>query len=233
MLPFDPLSVSTLLILASGAGAACGDLPRTAINVTPSASETKLVTARDLEQLQDIETDTVDPYGIHANTLTQGLMKGLVSIQPQITMDYKQLPGRNEVCIWYESIDIKIHIDPEIHIAQEVYNDRCMRNAVVEHENKHVTVDRRIVNQYARRIGQVINGTLTKEGFSDGPMSFAQAERRVKEMQILVVDLVRELHDEMQATRRVEQQKIDTLEEYEYVSKKCPRFNTGRNGRRK
>lgn len=224
MFGFDPLAMGSLLILASADPAQCGAIPKTKINILPSAKKTRLVTSGSLKDIQNVEIDTIDPYGLHANTMTQGFMKGKVSVQPSIKIDHKQLPGRELVCVWYEEINVKFHIDPEIHVAQEVYADDCMRKAVVEHENKHITVDRKIVNKYGRIIGNRINSELKRRGFSVGPLEFDAAHTTIEKMQKLIVNIVKEEYANLTEERQMKQQAVDNLEEYERVRNKCPHF---------
>lgn len=224
MFGFDPLTMATAGLLMNVAAGGCDMAQKPQINILPEAIKTRLVTARNLQELQNVEVDTVDPYGLHAQTLTQGFMQGRISVHPAIKMDFYQYPGQDRVCLWYKNIDVRIKIDPEIHVAQEVYRDNCMRRAVVEHENKHITVDRKLVNQLAQSVGNAVYAEIRRRGHVVGPLSVSEAEAMVPKMQSVVIDLVQQNYKAFQEARMHAQQAVDTYEEYERVRAQCPDF---------
>lgn len=233
MFGFDPLSASSLLILAATSpnpAFTCAPHPPAQIRVVPRAETVKYEYDSTLKELQAYETDTIDPYSFHATTVTQGFMKG--SIEPTLEVSIKQsnasaantaLPN-NMVCIWYNEIEVGFHIDPTIFIAKELAENTCLRKAITEHEMKHVNVDRKIVNKYARTAGQKIYAELNARGYTVGPINEADVDEVAAKMRAIVAQVFDVEFQKMAIERRENQRAVDNLEEYESVNAKCPEF---------
>ena len=225
MLGFDPLTISSVLVLASSSAKDLCQMPKpTEINVLPATQKVQFVTNQNLAELQQHQTDTINPYGYNSDSFTQGFAKGKISIRTEVNLNHKVLPRYNAACLWYEKIEVKFDIDPDVHIAKEVYDDRCMRKAVVGHEMKHVMVDRKIVNKYSRQIGQKIYAELKKRGFIGGPIPLENVKAVAERMQRTVMQLVELEQQRMELDRKDLQGQVDTLEEYDRVNSLCPKW---------
>lgn len=211
-------------VRAAGSGA-CDMAPPTRINVLPETAEITYDYSQRLAKIQEAQIDTVDPYGIHSNSITQGFMEGQISMKREVEMDYKVVNGGRDVCLWYKTINVHIHIDPKIVIAKEVKSDRCMYDAVLEHEHKHIDVDREIVDAAAQEIGKDLYDGLSVSGFVVGPISTDQAKSTAKTMVGRVMDITQKNYTRMAAARAQAQGHVDTLEEYERVKALCPDFH--------
>ena len=226
MIGFDPLTAASLIILAGAAPSSiCPATEPTKINVVPKTMEIKYDYSRTTAELQATQTDTIDPYGFHGMTQTQGFMQGQIKMQPRVELDYKYIPEYKAVCLWYKSIDITIEIDPTIVIAKEVYKDRCMKAAVIEHEMKHIKVDRQIVNKYAQAMGKKVYDGLASRGFKVGPIDGDYGQDTADKMQKVVYQIIEHEYQKMGLERTDLQRAVDNLQEYESVSAKCPDFH--------
>lgn len=228
MVSIDPLTTASLLVLAASPvhGSSVCQMPEpTKINVIPSTKEIKYDYSSSLQNIQKVETDTKNPYGFHAFTVTQGFMKGQVKFSPKITLDFKTVPQQRSACLWYKEIDLRIEIDPTIVIGKEVAADTCMKKAVIEHELKHVKVDRAVVNKYSRRMGQKIYDRLKVAGFIVGPVPSKDAQKMAERMHEVVSSILKSEYVMMEQERAKAQQGIDSRKEYDAVAAQCPRFN--------
>ena len=223
MFGIDPVTVSSLLILA-GNVATCPAHEPTKINIIPRTEKVKYDYKQTLKAIQSYSTDTVDPYGFHGTTITQGFMKGTVQLEHGIKFAHYVDKRYGFVCIWYDEITVKLHIDPTIVIAKELYQDKCMRKAIVGHELKHVRVDREIVNKYAKSMGGKLVQALTSRGFSAGPMKIERAKEVSQKMQRVVGQILALEDQKMSIDRQERQREVDSLEEYNSVDDKCPGF---------
>jgi len=196
----------------------------TEIIVHPSTEEIKYDFSNKLAEIQNVQIDTENPYGNESSTTTQGFMKGGIKIKPTIKLNYHGVSRKN-ICMWYETIQIDVEIDPTIVIGSEVAKDKCMKAAVVEHEHKHIRVDREIVNKYAQHTADLIYATLKDAGFLYGPFPFDDADTISKAMYEQVFMIIREENAKMKIERAAAQQAVDSLEEYERVAALCPKFN--------
>lgn len=223
---FFTLLIACLLVSGlSHASDQCAPPEPTKIKVTPKSASLKYDVSRSTAELQSVNIDTVNPHGFDTLSVTQGFMEGQIRMIPAVKLNYRQVPGTRSVCLWYEKIDISIEIDPQIVLAKEVYADECMRSAVIEHEKKHVDVDRRIVNKYAQIMGKKVYKSLKSRGFSVGPLPVDQAQDVVKRMQETVFKIVNFENKRMNLDRHEAQQAVDNIDEYRHVQSKCPHFN--------
>ncbi len=222
MLGIDPITLTSLLVLAAGGKASCPAREATKINVVPKTEKVKYDNRQTLKEIQSYKTDTVDPYEFHGQTVTQGFMKGQIQLSQKIV--FGQVSNTVFGCVWYDTITIEINIDPTIVIAKELYQDSCMRKAILGHEMLHVNVDRMIVNKYAKTMGNKLLTELKSRGYSAGPFSINRMEEIKSKMQRVITQILELEYKKMGIEREEEQRKVDSLEEYETVGDKCPAF---------
>ncbi len=225
MLGIDFLTAGTLLIMANTQNELCKMPAPTQINVKPISKKLRYDTKQSLKQIQKVQTDTINPHGFGGVSYTQAYMNGQIKIVPNVEISDVENPDRGYACLWYTKININIEIDPEIVIAREVYRDRCMREAVIGHEKKHVKVDRKIVNKYARTMGNKIYEGLKERGFMAGPIRIEDKDAVVARMQRTVGQLLENEYKRMLLDRTEMQQAVDSRAEYERVDAMCPNFD--------
>lgn len=224
----EPVTALGILTLASLEPTALCKMPEpTEINVIPRTAEVKYDTSQTRAELQKYDIDTINPYGFGSNTHTNGFMRGSISMQPEVSVDYKFVLANRAVCIWYDTINLNISITPEIVIAKEVAEDPCEFSVTKEHELKHVMVDRRIVNKYAKTMGKKVYEGLKSRGFMVGPVKANVAQQIVNRMQETVMQLVELEYKKMEIERAEKQQAVDSLEEYERVNSACDNRGIG------
>lgn len=225
MLGVDPLTIGSLMVLAAGGGGLKCEMPKgTAINVTPKTLDVKYDYSQTLAQLQKHQTDTIDPHGFGGMSVTQGFMRGGIKLAPSVKLSYLTYEREGAACLWYDEINVVLEIDPTIVIAKEVYEDRCMHSAVRYHELKHVKVDRKIVNKYAKIMGQKLYEGLKSRGFKSGLIPVSSTEAVSKRMQETVYQIVEHEYRKMELERIDLQRAVDSKQEYDSVSAKCPDF---------
>ncbi len=220
MLVIDPITLSSLLILASGFE--CPTPDPTKINIIPRTADVTYDYKQTLKQIQRYSTDTVDPYGFHGQTITQGFMKGQIGLQQKIR--FGTWTNKHLGCVWYDTINVELDITPEIVIAKEIYQDPCMRRAVIGHELKHVRVDREVVNKYAKTMGAKLMKALKSRGFSAGPFRVERLSEVQGKMQTVVKQVLELEYKKLGIERQERQREVDSIEEYESVDDQCPRF---------
>lgn len=196
----------------------------TNIKVIPRTAEVLYDHSKTLLELQSYKTDTINPYGAKVDTITQGFMRGRIGMRHKITLGLSKNKHYSYGCLWYDTIEIELIIDPVIMIAKEIYEDDCMRKAVIGHELKHITVDREIVNKYARSMGKQVHETLKLRGFVVGPVSLAQIENTSTNMQKLIEQVLMLEYQKLGLDRRIRQIEVDSRDEYDRVESLCPAF---------
>jgi len=223
MLGIDPLTISSLLILA-GSSATCPKQDATKINIVPYTAKVKYDYHKSLKRIQSYSTDTVDPYGFHGQTITQGFMKGKIELRHKIKFGQIKNKHYGIGCAWYNEITVNINIDPTIVIAKELYRDKCMSKAILDHELKHVRVDREIVNKYSKIMGKKLMSALKSRGFSAGPFELKRMKEVTGKMQRVVQQILELEYKKLGIEREERQREVDSLGEYNEVDSKCPKF---------
>lgn len=171
-------------------------------------------------ELNRLEIDTVNPYGQNVITDVGGLMQG--GIQMSETMKFGSLtnPNTNEICMFYNAVEIKFHIQPTIFIASEHPPGSCMHNAIKQHEMKHINMDRKIVNKYARLVGTAAQNEVRRK-YIYGPVPVEHAASLQSQMKQRLEQILIWSSQQMDTERRKLQQGIDSLAEYERVNAQC------------
>lgn len=212
------------MVLAAASPKIC-QIPEPAkIKVVPKTEKVTLDTSRTLAQIQNENIDTINPYGYNSVTHTNGFMEGRIQLRATTELDYKQAPRLPAYCLWYKRVDVELQIQPKIVIAKEVAKDKCMYKAVLTHEMKHVNADRRIVNKYAKIIGQKVFDGLKQRGFIAGPIPPENTEEVSLRMRETVNQIIELENKKMEIERAEVQQAIDNIEEYESVQAQCPKY---------
>ncbi len=226
MLPFDPITTGSLLIMAASSPSIC-QIPKAAeIAVVPKTQELVIDTSRSGSQLQGQSIDTINPYSYDSATHTNGFMEGQIGMRSEVSLDYKQAQRMNAFCLWYDKVTIELNITPKIVIAKEVKEDRCMYKAVLNHEMKHVNADRKIVNKYAKTIGKKVFDGLQQRGFIAGPIPPENTQAVSDRMKKTVSQLIEFEYKKLEIERAEAQQAIDSLEEYKRVQATCPDYRS-------
>jgi len=186
-------------------------LPKTKDIVYDYSQTTKQLTAR--------RTTSPGPYGSNIDTATGGLRADQISTTSNIKMGTLTYQVQNAGCIWYDEVTVNINLNPVIYVAKEYQKEPC-KGAILKHELRHVEVDRFVVNKYAQEIGTAIQTAVNKAG-AVGPFAVADMNRQqdqlIKQVQAAIKSQEHLLHQEM----RTLQSQVDSLEEYERISKIC------------
>jgi hypothetical protein len=175
---------------------------------------------KSMNQLSNQPIDTKSPYAAHVVTKVGGLMKGGLEVTTNYKISRARYSGIKQNCMWMSEIDIRLEISPTIYIARDYPKRSCMYNAVLEHEMKHIQVDRDIADKYQHMLRDMAGRIAQKVGVV-GPKSDRESrltEKKIKDYFSKNMNIVLEkMYDE----RGKRQQAVDNLEEYERVRKQC------------
>ena len=192
------------------------------INVHTSTDQVLYNFTLSEKQLDTFSVSTVNPYASNIITDVGGLMKG--GIQTQQRMSFGTLINRetNQICYWHDNMDVYMHIKPTIYVANNFPKGSCMHNAILEHEHKHVVLDREIVNKYAALIGQAMKSDINQYHVF-GPVPLSQQNVLQGQIKQRMQTILTNYTTQMSTERRKRQQQIDSLQEYERVNNLCPK----------
>jgi len=222
---FDPVTLGSLMILASVQSNPCVMPKPTDISAVPSTKEITWDFSKTTAEIQNVHIDTINPYAFTGESFVEGYMSGSIKMTPHVNLLYKILPEYNAACAWYDSIDIEMQISPTIVIPKEVHEDSCMGPAVRQHEMKHIAVDRQIVNKYIAIMGRKVYDGLAERGFMAGPIPIDQVQSTLARMQDTVTQIVGQEYKRMELDDLDAQRAVDSVQEYRRVQALCPDYN--------
>ncbi len=190
------------------------------ISIKTSTDQISYDFSKSEKQLNGFGVTTINPYGEDVITDVGGLMKGGIITKQKMTFGTMTNGRLGQICFWHDSIDVMIHIKPTIFIATEFPQGTCMHNSIMGHEQKHVVVDREIVNKYAALIGRAMQADVAQFRLF-GPFPAAQQEAALATVRNRMQAILKQYTDQMSAERKQRQQAVDNIGEYERVNKSC------------
>jgi len=209
------------LYLAGGPKIQCQLKKAPEITVSATDTNVRYDHSKTQAQLGNFDIDTVSPYGPNVQTHVGGLMSGEVSISQQMRFMQETYPAINTACLYVDQINVRIHIKPVVYIAREYPKTGCMYKAIMEHEKKHVKVDRYIVNKYSTILVKALDAQLKKTNAAHGPITINDIDSYQEKLNQIFNQTVSYYSKQMSNERRVLQQQVDSLEEYERVRNQC------------
>ncbi len=170
------------------------------------------------QKFAGIPLPSPDIYHLEINSV----MTGPLTANHTARLTQRIHPGSARACVGFDRIAVTLEMRPVIYIASEFRRRECEYKAFLEHELKHVAMDRDILDDYAARM-------------KDGLM-FAFAENRDRMIGPIPASLAAEarkaLQDHIQGSienllrmtvqgRMDRQREIDTYYEYARLSNAC------------
>lgn len=198
------------------------------ITVEPSQSRIVYDFSKSRAELNNMNSDTISPYGNSHKTNVSGLMSGKIKLKSSISFLTEKSDEFNLGCIYVSKINVTIDVDPTIYVANEFEQGGCMHNAILAHEMKHVNEDQYVVNKYINAIGQALSEKIETLGAAHGPYYKKDLYKHQNRVQHELHNDVRIMNKILNEERRERQQAIDTLEEYESIGFQCKSRNKPR-----
>ncbi len=200
--------------------------PIRAPEITVTASSTKME-ADHSRSIAELSTPIpgvkrgASPYGDGVPVMTEGLMLGSVKMPGNFSF-ITQKNANGQGCIHIDKVNVRIEINPKIYIAREYVPGTCYYNAIMEHEKKHVAVERFIVDKYTRVIGEVLKKNIDARGYVFGPFPAQHMDIAKNDLSKFLSAVVEPYAKRMEAERERLQSEVDSLAEYERVQRMCP-----------
>ena len=198
----------------------CQQAPLPKINIVMTSKQVQYDFSRSKRELKGFNIDTKSPYDSNAHTEVGGLMNGEISVNSQVSFGYLQDTNSGQACYWYDTIDVKMHIDPTILIAKEHAKGTCEHSAILEHEMKHIYTDREIVKKYVPIIQSALSKAVVDIGIG-GPKDMRDQARYQKQINDYIAREVKNINPKLNTERRQRQQAIDSRQEYDRVAAMC------------
>lgn len=198
----------------------CPAKPAGEVNIIWSSDAVQYDFTKSQAQMNAMDSDTINPYGRNVKTHVGGLMRGGIEMKTNIQVASLVYSQSRVTCQWIDKMDITIAIDPTIYIAREYTKGSCKNRTILEHEMKHVFVDRSVVKKYAPLIKSHLQQAILKVGIV-GPKPESRREDYRKKISDYMEAQLKAITDKMYAERRALQQQVDSKQEYDRVSSLC------------
>jgi hypothetical protein len=138
-------------------------------------------------------------------------------------VQFAAVPVGNAYCFWVDRVDLSLgYPSPDIYVAREYRPGSCPYRAVLQHEEEHVAITRRIMEHYAPRLETALTSLLIPTGTR--PKVVDSAEDAKGEMQALMKELVDPIYREMMAKLRQAHGELDSPRSYREARKRCPQW---------
>lgn len=191
------------------------------IVVTPVQSNILYDFSLSKADLNRMDVDTISPYGPHHKTNVSGLMSGSIQLRSNVAFMHETYKYLDRGCVYLKGVDVTIHLEPTIFIANDFEQGGCMYNAILAHEFKHVREDQLIINKYTNLIGHALERIVKEQGESFGPMRLSYMPEIQGQVKNAIQTEVIRVNGMLNEERRRRQQAIDTIEEYDAVGNRC------------
>ena len=206
---------------ALAARLSCEAKTKPRVTVTPVQSNIIYDFSKSKADLNRIDVDTISPYGPQHKTSVSGLMSGSIQLRSNVGFMHETYKYLGRGCVYLKGVDVTIHLEPTIYIANDFQQGGCMYNAILAHEFKHVREDQLIINKYTNLIGKALEKAVDQQGASFGPMRLSHMSEIQDQVKNAIQSAVIRVNDQLNVERRKRQQAIDTIEEYDAVGRRC------------
>ena len=201
---------------AAALAAPCPKPPKPSLTVEVREGTVETDFATPLKRLQSLAAERRGPpVGPNAHAL--GVTESNFASNAEYSFWIARLSD-GTVCAAPQSVRLRVGFPRHtIHVGRELRQDRCVFDTVLEHERRHVAVDKKALAEWVpdlrRRYGAAIARTAMVTGRSADRVSKTLEERLNKALQAELDDFGR-LRDRRQAT-------VDTPQEYARVGRAC------------
>ncbi len=121
-------------------------------------------------------------------------------------------------CVGFSDGTVVMRLTTEIFVASELAPDSCLYGQVLNHEERHANVGRRLFTEFGAKVETVLQEALTGTPF----IPAASAETAPQEAMVRLREIVAPLYRDFQSVYRKRQAIIDTSGEYARVAAACP-----------
>ncbi len=172
------------------------------------------------EALKGMASGAYSPYEAGTHTEVGGLTKGKLGFRR--TSSIQQTRLGNQHCLWVNEIEITVQSEPVVYIAKKNAKSKCRYKHVLEHEMKHVQVQRKIIMSYGPIIQSAVQKKVMQIGVI-GPKNAREAQKASEQMMKEIEQTVSDVIAKLIKDRDIRQKDVDTKEEYASVGRALER----------
>lgn len=215
------VSVSTYLITPVFASPCTPPEKPPSIRIDVRADDPYIDHSLARQNLKSFNIATKSPYGADKNVHVNGLMRGAIELETQLSIAWQRNSAGEDNCFWYDHIVVNLKLKPTIYIASEIPANSCLYREVLRHEYKHYDVDYATSKDYQVIFQEELERFIRQIGVI-GPFTSQHGDQPKQILAQRLEILVASINERMKHERVSRQAKVDTLEEYTRVAASCP-----------
>ncbi len=223
----------TVLFISLGAaqaeGFVCPAAPAPQVVVTPHEDLIIYDYNQNRAAMNALGHDILAGAHADARTYVGGLAHGVIATQMRAnfqTMTQSQrgaAAGNGSGCIWITQVTVTLNYQPTIYVSREYQPETCYRRAVLEHEHKHVMIDRQLIQDYLPVLQQAAQTAAQATGVI-GPVSEGELQAISGNLENQLSVQLKTAMDQLSAERNRRQAMVDTPQEYARVQAQCQQW---------
>jgi hypothetical protein len=202
---------------APAVAASCPTQPVSTLSVVVDVADYVYDHSRSVAELGHIERGSATTSGHDVKRMLGLTRQGFnITIDTARAMTMPRSDGG--LCVGFTDGTIRMHLTTEIYLVRELPRGSCLYNEVLNHEQRHANVGKRLFTQLGGHIEAALAGAIKSRPFipidsreAAGPAALAMLQ-----------EIVGPYYKDFQSTYRKRQAIIDTSGEYARVAAACP-----------
>ncbi|NTU76876.1 MAG: hypothetical protein HGA90_03550 [Alphaproteobacteria bacterium] len=212
------LALAAIAEPASARAQDCSAYIEPSVTVVPIYAPLRYDHAHSLSQIQQLagHAKKIDRGG--SREISIGLTASSMSFVSSYSVIMSSELSSPMVCGQISRFELQFGFDDTlIYLARELPYPSCGYDSVLNHEMRHVDVDRRLMSSYLPQLSALVGQRLraigvVRAGSADGAEDVIKRE---------VDAYLQELETAISSVREVQQEEVDTREEYLRISQSC------------
>lgn len=195
------------------------NVPSVALEFIPT--QPKVTHNLDHQALGQFSVSTQFSHHKNEVFLTGGITESNIRTDYNVSFEQHVHPVTKKACLYVDHIDLKLHYDPVVHIANNYPQGSCRFKTTWQHELLHVNTDLVTLNERKGQLEQAARQVAQKITVI-GPVDASALPVQQQAIIDQVGAAVQASFSNIDQLRMQRQQLIDTRAEYLRLSKACP-----------
>ncbi len=211
------LSSAPFVVFAEQADG-CPDFFDPPVAIKPLAASPQISAELNLPSLAAMARENAQNYSSTRHEVPVGLTAAKMTLESDYKIRMQENPRSGTVCAQIASFDLRFGFDDTIvYVAKEIPYPSCGYQKVLDHELRHVAIDRLLVETYTPLLPELIAQAVR----DIGSVRAASSESARQQIENAMTDYMKDLGAKLSGVRQKEQAKIDTKDEYARIGESC------------
>lgn len=211
------LALSLLILPVASRADDCPRTPYASVTVSTKQDYPQTVTSVNIAGLQGLRGGQDSAATDGREHVPLGLTSAQTQYQIQLKAQVAQLHD-GTYCVAFRDVDVEYEFkNTTVYIANEIPPYSCVYNEVMNHEQRHVSVDAQLLREWQFRLQQDTEYAVRNQGTLRGP----NQQQLMEQLKANLREALRSTSESLMAERKRRQSQVDTRMEYDRVSRSC------------